>query len=647
MHYLYVMTLFVVVSCNTTQQASAVSFGTPGKTYNVTTRVTGNVAVGDNATLVFSGKGMLANATVTGRNIKVIARGTNTIFDNCNFAGATFAQSNLVATNFGLKSDMRARNYNYTFKGIKINTRQREGSDNTQALTMLAQFVSGSRNVRLNINGSFYSGPKVTSVKINEASGLEIYGPGTLVMGIALVDCNNCSIHDLNFVGQHTVHDFPPVYANANPNKEINGVTYTKHNAYNIVADGYASCGLAGDAIQILPTKPNATLNRNFSINRVHFEMRSNGLAAGVRSSSLIVRDVNMGNCTFDHIYFQPVGLHISGGNISNVRGQYCLQGVDLSAGTNNVTVTRSTFNDCSTGPKQESTVALRNMSHHNVIDGCTFGINEKYFVVDASQYILNVAEGLNGDTFTVRNTTFNIKKNRVLSSLMTRAYRTRLENVTLNIDVKLHRRSTSKRGVNQLFAVYGASSFEPRLDLYNVTVNFATGTTVNTIATPYLKIPFHLTARQFTVNGGGTIGTYFENMATVDCQDCALNIASTNVASLVTNFKATRVSAARTQNFVLNNVASARVSIANCRATAATMVNCKEMPADLSVSGNTVTITGDQAITGVKAASLNASRFRVSNNTFSSSGRTIKIMDAASLKRLPSVARSNTVKRD
>lgn len=641
--YLYLILLLVLLGCNTAQQASAVSFSKPNSTYNITSRIEGQVNVGDNSTLVFSGKGMLSNAKVTGRNIKVVAKGSNRIFINCDFSGANFVSSQLLATNFGLKSDMAVRDYSYTLKGIRYNTRERYGYDNTPAFRLMAQFLRNSKNIKINFNGDFFSDSKVPYIKINDATGLELYGPGSLVMGIALVDCSNCSIHDLNFVGYHTVHDFPPVYASKFPT--VNGVEYSKDNAYNVVADGTYVCGLGGDAIQLLPTKTDASLNRGFNIQRIHFEMRRNGLAAGTRSDKLIVRDVNMSNCTFDHIYFQPVGLHITGGKISNVRGKYCLQGVDMSAGTNNVTVTNSTFNDCAMGPKQESTVALMPMSHHNVIDGCTFGINEKYFIIDAAQYILNVAEGPSGDTFTVRNTTFNVNKNRVLSSVMTRAYRTVLDNVTINVNVNLHKNNTGTYSMNQMFAVYGASSFEPQLQLNNVTVNLSKGTSVNLLATPGLKIPFHLSARGLTVNGAGSVGTYFSNMALVDCQNCALNVASTAVASGVTNFKADRISAASTQNFVVNSVANAKVNIANSSVIAGTMVNCKVMPADLSLSGNNVTITGSQAISGVQANSLNANKFKVSGNTFKSGGKAIKVMDSAALKKLPSVTRNNTVK--
>ncbi len=619
-------------------------YNSPNKTYNITTRVTGNITVGDNSTLVFSGNGRLVNATVTGKNIKVVPGGTGTIFSNCNFKNATFASSKLSATNFGMKSDLKSKSYNYKLKGVRFKTKQRQGTDNTAGFTMLGQFLTGSKDIKIHINGSFYTPASTKYISIKDASGLEIYGPGTIIVGLAFYDCRDCNFHDLKFVGLHTVHDFPPVWSYKQG--EVNGVTYTIENAYNCAKDGADACGLAWEAIQILPTKSDTTLNRNFKMSRLHFEMRRNGLAAGARSDKFVVRNVDVDDVTFDHIFWQPIGLHISGGKVNNVRGKYCLQGVDLSTGTNNVTVTNSTFDDCATGPKQETTAALRAMSYNNVIDGCTFGINEKYFIVDASQYVLNVAEGRDGDTFTVRNSTFNVNKNRKLSSVMTRAYRCVLDNVTFNIDVAMDSHNTSKYGVSQLFSVYGETSFEPRLELNNVTVNFSSGTKVYLLATPGLKVPFHFTARNLTVNGSGSLDTYFENMALVDCQNSSLNMTSSNVASHVTSFKAKGVNVARTTNFVVNNLEGATVDVTGSTITAGTMVKCQQMPASLNVSGNTVTITGTQAITGIKTESLNSKKFNLSGNTFTGTTRSISIMDATALKKLPSVSRNNTVRK-
>ncbi len=632
--------MLALCSCFTKTSAQ---YSEANRTYNITSQVTGKLVIGDNSTLVFSGKGMLVNATVTGKNIKVIPGGTGTIFSNCNFKNATFASSTLSATNFGMKSDLKSKSYTYTLKGVRFKTKERYGTDNTDGFVMLGQFLTGSNNIKLNINGSFFTPASTKYISINDATGIEIYGPGTIIVGLAFYDCRDCYFHDLNFVGLHTVHDFPPVWAYKF--KDVNGVTYTKDNAYNVVEDGADVCGLAWEAIQIIPTKSDTTRNRNFKASGLHFEMRRNGISAGARSDKLIVRDIDIDDITFDHIYWQPIGLHVTGGRVNNVRGNYCLQGVDLSTCTNNVTVTNSTFNDCSTGPKQESTSAFFAMSHNNVIDSCTFGINEKYFMVDASQYLLNVAEGLKGDTFTVRNSTFNVKKNRKLSSVMTRAYRCLLENVTFNIDVTMDSHSSSKYSVSQLFSVYGETSFEPRLELNNVTVNFASGTTVYLLVTPGLKVPFHLTARNFTVNGSGSLDTYFENMALVDCQNSKLNMTSSKVASRVTSFKAKNVKFGKTTNFILNNVENSTVEVTGSSVTAATMVNCQQMPASLTLSNNTVTITGSQAITGLKASSLNANKFKVTGNSFKSSGQSFKLMDDASLKKLPSVTRNNTVR--
>ena len=642
----YIVSILVAVTMGCAC-AVAASFSQPNATYNVTSVVTGFIHVGDNSTLVFSGKGMFKDATITGHNLKVVTSLSTTIFKNCDFSVATFANSSLKASNFGLVNDMTTQRYNYTFKGKRFNTQLRKGTDNSTALQMLAQFLSGSNGVKIVINGNYFSSKQVQTIKIGSASNMELCGTGTLgslVMGLVLNNCKDCSIHDLKFVGFHSVHDFPPVYASKFPT--VNGVTYSAETAYNYGKYGGYSCGIAADAIQLIPKVADSSLNRNFNIYNCHFEMRSSGLVAGVRSKSLIVRNVNMHDCTFDHIYFQPVGLHCSGAKINNVTGRYSLQGLDMSAGTNNATATNCIFNDCACGPKQESITDLMSMSHHNVIDGCTFGINEKYMLLDAAQYILNVAEGLSGDTFTVRNSTFNVSKNRVLSSVMTRAYRTVLENVTFNIDVDLDSRNTAQYSMNQFFAVYGKSSFEPQLELSNVTVNLSNSTTLNTLVTPAIDIPFHLTASNLTVNGSNTLNTYFDRMATVSAQYCNLATNVKNVATRVNNFTVDHVTAPSVeQSFVLNNVADAKLTINNSDIKTKILVNCKQQPAQLSVSGNRVSVSHTEAITDLDATRVSSSKIKISGNTFTGTQRGVRIMNNNSMSRLPSVARQNTVR--
>lgn len=601
-------------SCNVAQQANAVTIS-KDTVVNINSVISGNYHVKDNSTLVFSKNGMFKNATIVGKNIRVVFDGDRTIFSNCNFSGATFVSSSLKATNFGMHSDMKTRPYSYVFKGYKINTNERFGTDNTEALKMLAQFLSNSNDIKIDFNGNFYSSSTTMFVNINGAKNLDLSGKGSLVMGLRLVDCTSCAVHDLNFVGFHTVHDFPPIYYKAPV--AVNGTNYTTKNSYNCVADGLASCGLGDDAIKIIAAKPyDKTINRDFRIKRCHFEMRQDGLAVGTRSDKLVVRDVVMDDCTFDHIYFQPVALHVTGAKINNIRGSYCLQGLDISTTSNNVIATNSTFDNCCFGPKQESMEQFRAMSHHNVIDGCTFNITDRYMMLDATQYILNVSEGPAGDTFTVRNSTFNIKKNRPIASVMTRAAKTLLDNVTINVDITLDIRNENKYAMIEMFSVFGEPAFAPQLDLKNVTINIASGTSVYNIVAPHSKSKFNIKANQLVVNGAGKIDNYFENVTSVDAQQCNFNIQSKSIAAAVQNFTAENCKAtAGTVNFVNTSLQDAAISITNSEIKAQSLVNCIATPRQLTLKNNNLSMPENKVVTGISALKLNSKSFTIKGN--------------------------------
>lgn len=633
----------LLVCCNTAQQASAVSYSKSNSTYYINSVVKGTLKIGDNSTLIVSGNGVFRNVTFSGRNIRIVVKENTQVFDNCNFTNATFSSCDLKASHFGLRSDMKTRPYNYSLKTVKIKTSERYGTDNTRAMAMLCQFLSNSHDIKISFDGEFYTSPSTMFLNINDATNLELYGPGTLIMGFRFVDCTNCYVHDLNFVGFHTVHDFPPIYY-----KEpisVNGTLYNKNNSYNCSADGLIACGLSDDGVKFLATKTNSNINRNHHVSRCHFEMRQNGVAVGTRSDKFIVRDVVVEDITFDHIYFQPVGLHVSGAKINNVRGGYCLQGLDISATSNNVTATNCSFDNCAFGPKQESNEQFRSMSHHNVIDGCTFGITDRYMMLDAAQYILNVSEGPVGDTFTVRNSTFNVKKNRLLTSVMTRAYRTLLENVTINVDVTLDRHSDSKYSMIEIFSVFGAPVFQPQLELNNVTVNIASGTKVYAVVSPHGGPGFHINANNLTVNGKGSVDTYFENATSIDARDCSFNIASKSLASSLDSFSATRCTAvAGTINFVNNTKEGASIKINDCNIKTQSLVNCRTTPRTLQVNNNNISISGSEAITGLNASKVNANMYKISGNIFSGN-RSMQILSRSAQAKLPSLNRTNTVK--
>ena len=189
----------------------------------------GTVAVRDGGTLVIQKGGKIVNATITGRNIRIVTNGTDVAFENCNFANATIVNSQLYATNFGLVPNMTSKPYNYTYKGKRINTTRNQGTDNTRAWQQLAQMLSNSSGVKMTFNGSFYSGTATQFVFLRDANNLELSG-GTMTMSLRLVNCNNVSIHDMKWVGFEGKHDFPPMYYKGEG--LFNGVRHNSSNAH-------------------------------------------------------------------------------------------------------------------------------------------------------------------------------------------------------------------------------------------------------------------------------------------------------------------------------------------------------------------------------------------------------------------------------
>ena len=98
----------------------------------------GTISVGNGSTLVFKKGGKIINATITGRNIKVVPCGSDVAFENCNLAGLNIVNSQLMATNLGLVPNMTRRSHSYTYKGMHINTTRNQGTDNTRAFQQLA-----------------------------------------------------------------------------------------------------------------------------------------------------------------------------------------------------------------------------------------------------------------------------------------------------------------------------------------------------------------------------------------------------------------------------------------------------------------------------------------------------------------------------
>ncbi|MBR5087509.1 MAG: hypothetical protein IKX31_10950 [Muribaculaceae bacterium] len=627
------MTSCAAQNANALQQANG--------TYTISKTIKGGtVAVKDGSTLVFKKGGKITNATITGRNIKIVPNGSDVAFENCDFSKATIVNSSLQATNLGLVPNMTSKPYSYTLKGKRISTTLNQGTDNSRAWQQLAKFLSGSSGVKMTFNGSFYSGENVKKIEITDASNLELSG-GTMIMGIKLRSCNNVNVHDMRWVGFQGVHDFPPIYTKNE--LTFNGVKYNSNNAFKLGTDRIVSMGLTDDALWIDIDADNKRCE-NITVQRCHFEMRQNGLVVGTTSTKRIVRNVKCLDCTASHIIYQPIGFHASNCQVDNMVAEYCLQGVDISTCSNNITVSNSRFTRCATGPKQEGYGEYLSMTYNNVIDGCYFGINDDYLLLEGSQSILNVSEGARGDVFTVRNTTFDIKKDRQFGSIRSRTSKMVLENVTININNKLHPLSTDKWSMTELFAIFGATSFAPMFELNNVTINLASGTQVSSMFAPHVGgKEMNLKANGLTVTGNGTIVTYFNTLNNVEMKNCTLALPSNAVAKGVNSLEAIGCNIASTKCVYENN-SNGTLKLKNNTIKSEKVVDFKATPKLVEIQGNNIEITGGEAFSGTDSkASLNSKNFKVSGNTFTrkSSGAKLVSPNSKSAKLL----NNNTVR--
>ena len=231
------------------------------------------------------------------------------MFENCSFNG-TFCNSSLVATNFGCSDNLTKKAFKWSFgdgagrtsaniyKYVAANS-----INNKKGLDMIAQFCSGSSGVSINFNGKFYTpvadfdGIKGTNVMvIKNASKLNLSG-GTLVQGLVFYNCSDVTINSMNFVGQHTIHDFPIVYATAKDDFSKAGAGLSTRNCYNIVANQFGACGLAPEGIYIKVDQGKES--RNFLIENCGFEMRANGVITGVKGRTNNIHHVTVKDCKF------------------------------------------------------------------------------------------------------------------------------------------------------------------------------------------------------------------------------------------------------------------------------------------------------------------------------------------------------------
>lgn len=625
---LYIALMLVVAA--TMMSCAAQKYNTPGQTNNTLTVSKtikgGTVTVRDGGTLVFQKGGKIVNANIIGRNIKIVTNGTDVAFENCNFANATIVNSQLYATNMGLVPNMTSKPHSYTYKGKRISTTRNQGTDNTRAFQQLAQLLSNSNGVKMTFNGSFYSGPTTKFVYLRDANNLEISG-GTIIMGLRVMNCNSMNIHDMKWVGFEGVHDFLPIYTKGDIT--LNGVRYNSSNAFLLKTDEIVSMGVADDAIRIEIDNDKKS-SENITVQRCHFEMRQNGLAVGVRNSKRVVRNVKCLDCTASHIIYQPIGFHASNCQVNNMVAEYCLQGVDFSTCSNNITVSNSRFTRCATGPKQESYGEYITMSYNNVIDGCYFGINDDYTLLDGSIYILNVSEGAMGDVFTVRNTTFDMKKNRPVALLLNRTNKVVLDNVRINFDDKLHPASNEEWSSLDMFSIYGATSHTPQYELNNVTINLASGTKVNSLCLPHVKNKdMSFKATNLTVTGNGTIVNYFNGIKDVKLANSNLALPSTAVAKGVSNIEVTGSKIANTKCLFVSDNSNATLKLNNNTINSEKIVDFKTSPKLVEMRGNNINLNGSEAFAG--NVNLTNKNFKVTGNSFNRKSSKAKLLPANS----------------
>lgn len=625
---LYIALMLVVAA--TMMSCAAQKYNTPGQTNNTLTVSKtikgGTVTVRDGGTLVFQKGGKIVNANIIGRNIKIVTNGTDVAFENCNFANATIVNSQLYATNMGLVPNMTSKPHSYTYKGKRISTTRNQGTDNTRAFQQLAQLLSNSNGVKMTFNGSFYSGEKEKNITIKDARNMELNG-GTMIMGFRVLNCSDVNIHDMRWVGFEGIHDFAPIMNN-DGELIFNGVRYNASNTYNIKKDRLAGMGVAGYSVFIDVDENKRS--ENITVQRCHVEMHQNGYLVGRRERVCNVRNVNCLDCTASHIYYQGVGLHVSNCRVNNVVAEYCLQGLDIAEYSNNVTATNCRFIRCATGPKQERAKGYEHLSYNNLIDGCYFEITDDYLTLDGSQYIINVSEGAKGDVFTVRNTTFDIKKNRNFGTIRNRTNKVVLENVTINFDDKLHPASNEEWSSLDMFSIYGATSHTPQYELNNVTINLASGTKVNSLCLPHVKNKdMSFKATNLTVTGNGTIVNYFNGIKDVKLANSNLALPSTAVAKGVSNIEVTGSKIANTKCLFVSDNSNATLKLNNNTINSEKIVDFKTAPKLVEMRGNNINLNGSEAFAG--NVNLTNNNFKVTGNSFNRKSNKAKLLPANS----------------
>ena len=505
-----------------------------------------------------------------------------------------FVDSQLYATNFGAVSDMHDEVIsNWEYKGLQIANLKKHcgysipqpnnndniftGSINDDAWAQMAAFLNKSNGISIEFNGNFM-GATVENLRISDCHDLELYG-GTMLRGFYIIDCQYVDIHDMNFVGVHEVHDFPTVLNNKQAyieelQQRIENETdpevkeelerqliYDLQNTYNCIYQGdnlqidlegiqhhpetnpldivplgcLISCGLSGDGVKVL--RENADFaDCHVSVHDCHFEMRQGGVAFNSYYENKPLNEVKIlshgevRDCTFSHIYFQPVGSHGDHVTIENIRSTYCLQGLDISDCASNTVARNCVFRQCSCGPKQEAHCPFTPLTHDNVIENCYFEMTDDYLLKNALRYILTANAGLTEDTFTIRNCEFVVNSANKFGGMYFRSWRTLLDNVKFKVTINRVPENTLDYDILYLIGIGGASPHSPIVEMNHVDIecNARIETfSYRAVASSYAG-PLQLNMNYVKVYGTGQATILFERSDQLVLNKCLFNLAST-----------------------------------------------------------------------------------------------------------------------
>lgn len=644
---------------------------------NAVINVTSNVVnqtlkLEKNSTLICQG-GRFINCTIVGNNTKVVVSSNECVFQNCTFSG-TFVNSRLCATNFGCKADMNSKEFMWSLKDKKnVRTKIRYGTDNKKQLDQLAQFCSNSQNLTIEFNGSFYtsvidnlpsrSEGRGNYLLIKGAEGLVLYG-GTLMQGIFFVNCSNLHIHDIRFVGLHEPHDFPTLFYTASSFNNANGSFYkqikqskrTMNNTASIVADQYSSFGLAGSSSMRFHAE-NGKVSKNILVENCSFEMRNQGIGTGGSGNKENIRDVTIRNCSFDHIYFQPIGFScVTNLIVDNVTTNYCLQPFSISRWANHVTIKNSKFYNSFTGPKQE--LSIRNISdlddcNNNIVDNCYIQINDCIKYVDVQPFIFLAGQAESGAVFNINRTTFDVQSSStMISGISSRVQTLKFTDCVININSKTNH---DKYDIPRIFNTGGALlqgvQTPPHIILNNVLLNLK-NTRVAYFASPTGQT-FNLSMSNVEVSGSKSSIVFpaFSELNKLTMNDCKINLdcSSSLIEKIscvdVRNFTCSNIanmfynSGGVTGNLSLNmigvtakckgsflyliNAGNSDVTIDGCNVNCGTIVNFANEPQNLSmkVTRNKVISSATELFKGVENTGKKfvSTKVKVNGNQFSS----------------------------